>query len=146
MRKHLATIFCACLAIVGAGAFLVAGTGSGSAEEGRATFKLTNKAPNAVMVRFFSRTRPVVWPDPNHHELLNDDAQHSFALSCQVGEEICYGASDSVSNKRYWGVGLNGNMGCKDCCLTCGNNVASSWSLMDAGSQSNGRSDGDGTP
>ena len=32
--------------------------------------------------------------------------EHSYALTCEVGEEICYGASDSESNKRYWGIGF----------------------------------------
>jgi hypothetical protein len=130
MRTFRRAIFVGLSLIAGAAFLLVAGAGDGSAEAGKATFKLTNKAPNAVMVKFFSKTRPVVWPDANHHELLNDDAQHSFALSCQVGEEICYGASDSASNKRYWGVGLNNDKACKDCCLQCGHNVAHGWSLI----------------
>ena len=45
--------FVGLLGIAGAGILLVAAAGSGSAQGGTATFKLTNKAENAIMVKFF---------------------------------------------------------------------------------------------
>ena len=123
--------FVGLLGIAGAGILLVAAAGSGSAQGGTATFKLTNKAENAIMVKFFSRTRAHVWPSATTHEKLDDDAQHSYALTCEVGEEICYGASDSEFNKRYWGIGFKGDKHCQDCCIKCGNNTWHAWSLVD---------------
>jgi hypothetical protein len=131
MCKLAAAVIFALLGIVGAAILLVAGAGSGSAQGGNATFKLTNKAENAIMVKFFSKTRGHVWPSASSHENLKDDAQHAFVLACEVGEEICYGGSDTASNKKYWGVGFKGDKACKDCCITCGNNVSHAWSLVD---------------
>jgi hypothetical protein len=131
MYKFAATTIFGLLGIAGASIVLIAGAGTGSAEGGSATFKLTNKAENAIMVKFFSRTRPHVWPTATTHENLNDDAQHSYRLACEPGEHICYGGSDTASNKKYWGVGFKGDKACKDCCITCGNNVSHAWSLVE---------------
>lgn len=131
MRKLSAAVFVGLLAIAGAGTLLVAGAGTGSAQGGTATFKLTNRAENTIMVKFFSQKRAHVWPSATQHEVLDDDAQHAFPLACEVGEEICYGGSDTAANKKYWGVGLKGDKPCKDCCITCGNSVSHAWNLIE---------------
>jgi hypothetical protein len=131
MYKLAATVIFGLMAIAGAAILLIAGAGTGSAQGGNATFKLTNKAETAIMIKFFSKKRAHVWPSATSHENLNDDAQHTFLLACEAGEEICYGGSNTASNKKYWGVGLKGDKACKDCCITCGTNVSHAWSLID---------------
>ena len=39
-------------------------------------------------------------------------------LACTVGTNVCYGAEIDERN-WYWGIGLEGNRGCTDCCYTC---------------------------
>ena len=131
MYRLATTIVFGLLGIAGVAIVLVAAAGPGLAQGGNATFKLTNKAENAIMIKFFSEKRGHVWPSASTHENLNDDAQHSFLLACEVGEEICYGGSDTASNKKYWGVGLKGDKACKDCCIKCGNSVSHAWSLVE---------------
>jgi hypothetical protein len=113
MRKVLATSFFSLLLIVGAG--------MQSAQSGEATFKFTNQAPNAIMVKLFSQNRSGwIWPAPDRHYNLDDDAEHSFKISCQDGEKICYGASDSTNDATHWGVGYKGTRNCQNCCIVCG--------------------------
>jgi hypothetical protein len=111
---------------------LIVGAGTGSARSGDATFKLTNNAKFSIMVKFFSQNRNWSWPGPTSHWTLSDNGEHDFHLACQDGEKICYGGSYTADDATYWGVGFNGNKGCQDCCLTCGNNPTHSWNLTDA--------------
>src|SRR5262249_14887798 len=111
---------------------LVIGLGTDSAPAGDATFKMTNKAPYTIILKFFSQDRSWTWPGPNRHYLLDDDAEHDMRLACQNGEKICFGGAYNQNDKpRYWGVGFLGNKGCDHCCLRCGDNVSHAWSLSE---------------
>jgi hypothetical protein len=130
MWKRLAAISSAVLLIVGAGTSLIVGAGTGSAQSGRATFKLTNKADYSIMVKFFSQTRNWQWPSPTQHYNLDDSDQHEFHIGCQSGEKICYGGSYAANDKTHWGVGYKGDKACQGCCITCGG--THSWNLTSA--------------
>ncbi len=108
-------------------------TGSAQAQNGLATFNMTNNAKYTIFLKFFSQNRAYVWPGPSDHYTLSDNGEHSFKLACNSGEQICYGASYSQDGSgTYWGVGFNGNQGCSGCCLVCaGNNPTHGWSLDD---------------
>jgi hypothetical protein len=108
---------------------------AGSAQSGDATFKLTDKAPFSIMIKFFSQSRNWQWPSATTHWTLSDDGEHDFLLNCQAGEKICYGGSYTADDQTHWGVGFKGDKGCQDCCLTCGNNVWHAWNLTAAPSQ-----------
>jgi hypothetical protein len=60
-----------------------------------------------VGIQFHSETRKGhVWPDTKEFWLLKDSAEHTFRLSCQPGEKICFGAwSVGDGGKTYWGKG-----------------------------------------
>jgi hypothetical protein len=108
-------------------------TGSAQAQNGLATFNFTNNARYTIFLKFYSQNRPHVWPGPSDHYNLNDSQEHSFALACDIGEQICYGGGYSQDGTgAYWGVGFLGNQGCTGCCLTCGaNNPTHGWNLED---------------
>jgi hypothetical protein len=130
MWRRMAAISFGFLLAAGIGALLLIGTGTGAADTGRATFKLTNKADYVIMVKFFSQTRNWQWPAPGKHYNLDDSEQHEFRLSCQSGEKICYGGSETASDKTHWGVGYKGDKACAGCCITCGG--THSWNLTKA--------------
>jgi hypothetical protein len=116
-------------AVASFGLVLMVAASSDPAQSGDATFKLTDRAPFSIIVKFFSQNRNWVWPGPTSHWTLGDNAQHAFRLACQDGEKICYGASYTADDQTYWGVGFKGDKGCQNCCLTCGNEVSHAWNL-----------------
>ena len=122
MHKLLAAIFF--------GVLLSIGAGTEPAQSADATFKLTNNAPNTIRVKLFSQTRRGwQWPSASRHWVLDDGRQHSLvAGQCRPGEKICYGGSYKNKSK-HWGVGLDGNRTCSNCCITCGGSHA--WNLND---------------
>ncbi len=86
-----------------------------------------NSTSSVVHLKFFSQDRNYYWPDVDKFWILSKDSQQSYSLNCNPGEKICWGAAArNVSGKgysRYWGVGLTGRTGCKDCCFHCGSRV-----------------------
>ena len=120
------------LTAISFGLVLIVAGGTGSAQCGDATFKLTNNARFSIMIKFFSQNRNWVWPSPTSHYTLSDNGEHDFPLACQDGEKICFGGSYTADDATYWGVGFKGDKGCQGCCLTCGSGVWHSWNLTDA--------------
>ena len=106
-------------------------TGSAQAQNGLATFNLTNNATYTIYVKFFSQNRNWAWPGPSDHWTLNDNGEHSFRLACNIGEKICFGGGYSQDGTgTYWGVGFLGNQACTDCCLVCAaDNPTHGWTL-----------------
>jgi hypothetical protein len=99
------------------------GTGIESAHSEAATFKLTNAAPYTIRVALFSQTRRWVWPSASRVWVLNDSRQHVLsARQCQPGEKICYGGSYR-NRSGHWGVGIDGNRACQNCCIRCGQSL-----------------------
>ena len=75
----------------------------------------------AVQLAFFSKSRDNhEWPGGDQAYRLADSDVHNYRLQCDPGEKICYGASRSGNTRRYWGVGIDGQHGCSNCCMTCG--------------------------
>ena len=93
------------------------GITSAAAEELRASFQSNH--PNSVMLEFYSQDRNAAWPGDGQAYVIDDWETHSYALSCQSGENICYGAWVEGDPDTYWGVGMDDAYGCDDCCTTC---------------------------
>ena len=123
---------CKLLAAISFGLLLIVGAGTGSAQGGDATFKLTDKTGFSIIIKFFSQNRNWSWPSPTTHWTLSDTGQHNFRLACQDGEKICYGGSFTADDTTHWGVGFKGDKVCRGCSLTCGSNVSHSWNLTSA--------------
>jgi hypothetical protein len=94
--------------------------GAASSNAGIVNFSIQDSARYLVHLKFFSQDRDHYWPAVDQNWEISDGAPHQYSLSCKVGEKICYGAASSFSGGSYWGVGLQGNEGCQNCCLTCG--------------------------
>lgn len=83
------------------------------------TFNVQSNHPNIVSMEFYSQARNAAWPGDGQVYVLDDYATHAFTLSCNRGEQICYGAWVRSQSNTYWGVGLNDTQGCRNCCYTC---------------------------
>ena len=83
------------------------------------TWYVKSEYPYTVHLKFFSKSRNVVWPNSGRVWVLDDYGTHRYSLECQYGEKICYGAWSSGDSSIYWGVGRSGKKGCDDCCYTC---------------------------
>ena len=72
----------------------------------------------SIQLRFFDRMNDLVWPGGNRVYLL--EGSNTYRLSCRPGAKVCYGARPHNSfATNYWGVGIDGDKGCDDCCYTC---------------------------
>lgn len=124
MKKLISLRF---LAALGAIAFLASAdpitTTSAHADE--FTFRIKSSDPNVVHLQFFSDSRNAVWPGAQEVYVLDDYEVQSFPLSCQSGEEICYGAWVQNRSNEYWGVGSENAEGCENCCFICRDNAQS---------------------
>jgi hypothetical protein len=83
------------------------------------TFMMQNNHPNAVEVELYSQGRNHVWPGNGEVYILDDGEAKQMPLSCEEGEQICYGAWIQGDRGTYWGVGPGGRESCTDCCYTC---------------------------
>jgi len=91
-----------------------------SASSAEAVFQMRSLYKYKVQITFFSQDRNHEWPGGDSSYNLHDSKIHSFKLSCQRGEKICYGAWDSGDDDTYWGTGPENDESCDDCCLVCG--------------------------
>jgi len=76
----------------------------------------------AIYYRFFDETDNLVWPaPPNAYYFPYSDTVYTSPLSCQTGAKICYGGSFYTNTEapQYWGVGINNDESCANCCFTC---------------------------
>jgi hypothetical protein len=83
------------------------------------TFMMRNNHPNAVEVELYSQDRDHVWPGGGQIYSLDDGETKQMPLSCNEGENICYGAWIAGDRETYWGVGPGNSQACSDCCYTC---------------------------
>ncbi|MEM6620135.1 MAG: hypothetical protein AAF761_08300 [Pseudomonadota bacterium] len=80
---------------------------------------LRNNYPYIIYVKFYSKDRGHVWPSRSRSYIFNDGNSKTVRLSCRRGEKICFGGF-TKSRRTYWGVGEQGNKGCRSCCRYCG--------------------------
>jgi len=84
----------------------------------RVKVRALNKAQRWIGLKFFVKS-----PGPRKaegsywgvYEMKNDQVQ-KYSLRCMENEKICFGA---WSGNSYWGVGKNGDKGCRNCCIKC---------------------------
>ena len=106
-----------------------------------AIFVITNHDRYQVGVEFYSKTRDGhAWPGDNQQYNVSSNGTQTFRLTCEAGEQICYGAWRDHQT-YHWGVG-QGSEGCENCCITCGGRTEIG--LADAGDDSYPSSGGGG--
>ena len=107
------------------------GTSSGSNIELSIT-DACNDGEN-IQFRFFGflSRRPVeVWPSGGLVYVTRGlNQKHTSQLSCTSGRLVCYGGESRDTQRYYWGAGIDGDEGCRSCCVTCRSNVSQSWRL-----------------
>ncbi len=90
----------------------------GSAAE--LVWRIKSEHPNVVSLEFYSQDRNHVWPGDGDIYVIEDWKTHSYSLSCNYGEKICYGAWVRNDSDSYWGAGFDGDQACDTCCAVCG--------------------------
>ena len=73
---------------------------------------------SGIELRFFDLTNDLVWPSDDEVYVLDRTEIFSFPLACRAGAKVCYGADDGLGID-WWGVGIDGDEDCEDCCYTC---------------------------
>ena len=72
-----------------------------------------------IRLRFFDLDNDLVWPSSTHVYILRGTTQ-TYRLNCTPRAKVCYGAEDRTTNPAgYWGVGIDNDEECEDCCYRC---------------------------
>jgi hypothetical protein len=85
------------------------------------TWHIRSDYPHVVSLEFYSQDRNHAWPGDGQVYVLDDSDTHSYTLSCNNGEDICFGAWVRGNSDKYWGVGRDNAQHCTDCCYYCTN-------------------------
>jgi hypothetical protein len=71
---------------------------------------------SGLYVRFFDETNNLVFPNSSQAYIINSGRSSVIKLSVKRGAKICYGAEPTDRDGSYWGVSLDDNEGCTNCC------------------------------
>ncbi|ESX49691.1 hypothetical protein X762_05630 [Mesorhizobium sp. LSHC426A00] len=82
-------------------------------------FFVKNLRSQAVAVELFSRDRKMSWPGGDQVFLIEPNSQKSVPISCNQGENICYGAWVNGNDAISAGVGPDNDQPCDTCCFIC---------------------------
>lgn len=83
-------------------------------------WSLSKQYSGTISVSFYSEGRNHEWPGNGQVWLLERDTQrYTFNLSCNRGENICFGAWVRGNPDIYWGVGKDRRFSCQKCCHVC---------------------------
>jgi tetratricopeptide (TPR) repeat protein len=83
-------------------------------------WSLSKEHDATISVSFYSEARAYEWPGNRQVWLLENSSQkYTFNLSCNKGENICFGAWERGAPDTYWGVGRDRKFSCTNCCHVC---------------------------
>lgn len=80
---------------------------------------ISNVYSQDIDYKFFDENRNLVWPGATTHWTISGGGSVSWTLACYTGDNICFGGNGHTISTRYWGVGLNRDQSCTNCCRTC---------------------------
>ncbi len=84
-----------------------------------------NQTDTEISLEFYSQDRDHDWPGDDRVYLISPtDGARTYVLSCNRGENICYGGWIMGDRATYWGRGYNDQQSCPDCCAICGGGIA----------------------
>lgn len=112
MRRYSAVF------VLSLGIAMLAPATSSVAQEGMTMF-IRNLQPRAVVVEFHGRKSGTVWPGDTKVYLLDKDERKSVTISCQAGENVCFGAWANGNDRISYGVGPDDDQTCSECCRIC---------------------------
>ena len=87
--------------------------------EDQQVFIVRSLYPFTVDLEFHATDSGGAWPGNGEVYSLNNNRWNVFILSCSPGENICYGAGARNRYDLYWGIGVDGSLGCSECCYKC---------------------------
>ena len=73
-----------------------------------------------VHLKLHSKDRGHEWPGNDEVYVLKDSDFHTYEITCEPHEKVCYGAGRDGNYGRYWGIAISGEEACTGCCMTCG--------------------------
>src|SRR5882672_8426232 len=82
-------------------------------------FFVKNLRQQSVAVELFSHDRETVWPGDDKVFMIEPHSQKSVPISCNAGENICYGAWVNGQDNISAGVGPDNDQPCDTCCFIC---------------------------
>jgi len=87
------------------------------------SFSITDSCNDGFFTRFkfYDVDNNLVWPNSStHYTTPGLGITSTKELACVSGAKICYGAAlQADGGGVYWGIGLNGDKSCTNCCYTC---------------------------
>jgi len=87
------------------------------------TFSFDNEYSEDLAIEFYSQDRNHVWPGGGDVYVLGtSDGAMAYPLSCQPGENICFGAW-TLDRRSFWGGGVDMSQSCEACCAVCDGSV-----------------------
>ena len=72
-----------------------------------------------LQAALFDVTHGRVWPSARGAYYAGPGGAIDARITCDVGALICYGAETDPPTDIFWGVGLDGQEPCADCCEPC---------------------------
>ena len=81
---------------------------------------MNNQTDRVIAYQFTNKHDTKRWPAWNRHWEVDPHQSLTHRLSCYDGQRICYGAWVRDQPDLYWGIGLEHNEQCEDCCFVCG--------------------------
>ncbi len=74
---------------------------------------------HGVDYRLFDLDNGDVWPSEDTVYTIERGGSSDVTIGCVRGHMICYGARDDGPEDLFWGIDIDGNEDCNDCCFTC---------------------------
>jgi hypothetical protein len=90
----------------------------------RITWVVQNQCRYApgFQARIFDRTHNFTWPAAGEVFLLASGVTSEINIDTYKGAEVCIGAKPNASSAEpHWGVGIDNQYGCDNCCVTADN-------------------------
>jgi hypothetical protein len=69
-----------------------------------------------IYARFFDETNDLVYPNTTQVYSIGSNRSGTVRLSVKRGAKICFGAEPSNRDGNYWGVSLDNDQACPNCC------------------------------
>ncbi|MEM8962756.1 MAG: hypothetical protein AAGD38_14820 [Acidobacteriota bacterium] len=96
-----------------------------------------------LQAALFDTTTGRVYPSSSSVYVSSPGGVIDVRIECRLGAQVCYGAETDPPSSVFWGVGLDGNAGCNDCCDVCNDNIVE-FDLLCGGTFSPGTKSADG--
>ncbi len=72
-----------------------------------------------LQAALFDTTNGLVYPSRDRVYTTSPGGDISVFIDCERGSQVCYGAETDPATDLFWGLGIDGNEGCDDCCDLC---------------------------